>query len=332
MSVEALNWALTRAPYVPVKKGSPSPAACQAVLIGLANHADPEGKHSFPSVATLCGYTALGERQVRHCLDRLEEVGIIRRSDPRVVAAIIRRADRRPQGWDLDITLRRERGAEPAPRGVSGVQSLHPVEPDGVQALHPDCHPNGGHGVQGATSRGAEPAPEPSMNQKKEEKRAAARTRKPTRQRAAELNATARRADTERLVTEWRKSHGDEPYAAKTYLALAQALDALEDRDGLSAAVITEMLRLWDERGGRSPKLIPHLRDEAARNVRAATAPPPVPAIRDQGPRPAPSRPRTGRGAKVQGWLDLAADLAAQEADQGQTSHPNLTVIEGEIA
>jgi hypothetical protein len=52
------------------------------------------------------------------CLDRLEADGIIRPCDPDIVAARIKRADRRPQGWDLDLSLVRgdlaEEDANPA--------------------------------------------------------------------------------------------------------------------------------------------------------------------------------------------------------------------------
>jgi Helix-turn-helix domain len=72
--------------------------------VGLANHAGPGGTGAFPSLATLIRYTGLSERTVRTCLDRLESEGIIRPCDPDIVAARIKRADRRPQGWDLDLS------------------------------------------------------------------------------------------------------------------------------------------------------------------------------------------------------------------------------------
>ncbi len=107
MSVEAISWALNLAP-VPADRGGQASSACKFVLVGLANHAGPDGSGAFPSVATLVRYTGLSERTVRTCLDRLEGQGIIRPCDPDIVAARIKRADRRPQGWDLD--LRQVRG------------------------------------------------------------------------------------------------------------------------------------------------------------------------------------------------------------------------------
>ncbi len=56
-------------------------------------------------MATLVRYTGLSERTVRTCLDRLEAESIISPCDPDIVAARIKRADRRPQGWDLNLSL-----------------------------------------------------------------------------------------------------------------------------------------------------------------------------------------------------------------------------------
>jgi hypothetical protein len=110
--------------------------------------------------ATLVRYTGLAERTVRTCLDRLAAEGIIAPCDPDIVAARIKRADRRPQGWDLNLSLVRddldnaaiavldhqfpELGADGQ---ADGVQSPHSAaaggeavdnSPDGVQRLHPN--------------------------------------------------------------------------------------------------------------------------------------------------------------------------------------------------
>nr|WP_225953775.1 helix-turn-helix domain-containing protein [Kibdelosporangium phytohabitans] len=115
------------------------------VLVGLANHADPDGKNAFPAVSTLVRYTRLSERSVQYALRALEDLGLIKPSDPEIVAAYVKRADRRPKGWDLVIH--------------SGAQTLHPAEQHEVQTRH--------DGVQTTTSRGAELAPEPSLNRPK---------------------------------------------------------------------------------------------------------------------------------------------------------------------
>ena len=64
MSVAAISWALNLAP-VPVGRGSQPSSAAKFVLVGLANHAGPDGTGAFPSVATLVRYTGLSERTVR---------------------------------------------------------------------------------------------------------------------------------------------------------------------------------------------------------------------------------------------------------------------------
>ena len=76
MSVEAISWALNLAP-VPAHRGGQPSSASKFVLVGLANHAGPDGAGAFPSVATLVRYTGLSERTVRTCLDRLQAEGII---------------------------------------------------------------------------------------------------------------------------------------------------------------------------------------------------------------------------------------------------------------
>jgi helix-turn-helix protein len=168
VSVEAISWALNLAP-VPADRGGQPSSACKFVLVGLANHAGPDGTAAFPSVATLVRYTGLSERTVRTCLDRLAAGGIISPCDPDILAARIRRADRRPQGWDLNLTLVRHdlddaalavlehqfQGlgvrlaavAQPGADGqTNGVQSPHLVasgggtvdnRSGGVQPLHP---------------------------------------------------------------------------------------------------------------------------------------------------------------------------------------------------
>ena len=171
MSVEAISWALNLAP-VPCDRGGKRNPACKAVLVGLANHAGPGGSEAFPSVRTLVRYTDLSERTVRTTLDRLQGDGIIRPCDPAIVAAKIKRADQRPQGWDLAMHLVRDdldeedlatlerqfpgltarltlgvtaRSPKPNEDAGRGVQQLHPApgtgcnhRRNGVQRLHPN--------------------------------------------------------------------------------------------------------------------------------------------------------------------------------------------------
>ena len=212
VSVEAISWALNLAP-VPADRGGQPSSACKFVLVGLANHAGPDSTGAFPSVATLVRYTGLSERTVRTCLDRLAAEGIIGPCDPGIVAARIKRADRRPQGWDLNLGLVRDdldaaaaavlehRLPGPGVRPVAatrpgvdgragGVQSPHPVAtgreavdnwPGGVQPVYPaprtGCNRRA-NGVQPAQARGATVAPEP-YEEPSREPAAAARTAPP---------------------------------------------------------------------------------------------------------------------------------------------------------
>ena len=207
MGVEAISWALNLAP-VPADRGGQPSSACKFVLVGLANHAGPDGTAAFPSVATLVRYTGLSERTVRTCLDRLAAEGIISPCDPGIVAARIKRADRRPQGWDLNLSLIRDDLTEAdlaalghhfpglaarvavvacpdAGGAADGLQPPHPAravddQADGVQPLHPasgtGCNEHAG-GVQSAQPRGAAVAPEPSTESSREPSAARARGR-----------------------------------------------------------------------------------------------------------------------------------------------------------
>lgn len=155
MSVEAMSWALRQ-------QAITDPAA-RSVLFGLANHANHEGRHAFPSVNLLCRYTGLAPRTVKTKLKLLVELKLILKGNQRVAAAIIDRADRRPTVYDLDLTKGleptpdpigdEERGAADAPRDNSP-----PDEPRG--AVDAPREPNG---VQMTTERGATDAPEPSL-------------------------------------------------------------------------------------------------------------------------------------------------------------------------
>ena len=148
MSVEATSWSLHQ-------QAVTDPAA-RAVLFGLANHANHEGRHAFPSVSLLCRYTGLAPRTVKAKLKLLVDSGLIRRGNQKVAAAIIDRADRRPTVYDLDLTKGldttaigdEERDATPAPRNNKRGAPETPREPNGVHFT---------------AERGARDAPEPSL-------------------------------------------------------------------------------------------------------------------------------------------------------------------------
>jgi hypothetical protein len=157
-------------PAVPAERNGQPSSACKFVLAGLANHAGPDGTSAFPSVRTLTRYTGLSERTVRTYLDRLETADVIIPCDPEVVAAKIKRADRRPQGRDLNLTLIRTDLGDAEPQSPEnqfpGLQArLAAAGPaaDGppprrVQPLHPAA----GTGCNQRPGGGAAAAPEPS--------------------------------------------------------------------------------------------------------------------------------------------------------------------------
>ncbi|WP_282084071.1 helix-turn-helix domain-containing protein [Streptomyces tendae] len=98
MSKEALMWVIESAPGV-------SPHWIP-VLIGLARHADKEGRGAYPSQELLAEYARKSDRAVRNDLTALEKAGLIRAGNPSLVDHFP--PDRRPLVWDLACEKRRE--------------------------------------------------------------------------------------------------------------------------------------------------------------------------------------------------------------------------------
>jgi hypothetical protein len=135
MSIEVIHWALTQAP---IPRDRRDASSLTVVLVGLANHADPDGRNAFPSLARLCRYTRLSERSVRYALRTLEELDLIRPADPEIVAAYVKRADRRPNGYDLALDHSEQPvGNTNEPPGTSAAegQPLPPVDHHGGQTV-----------------------------------------------------------------------------------------------------------------------------------------------------------------------------------------------------
>lgn len=136
-----MSWALS----LPVQTLKDSSA--RHVLLCLANYAGSNGAGAFPSASTLAQDTGLSERTVRYKLDVLEESGLIQRGNQAIAAVHIDRHDRRPVVYDLQLT----RGANPAPRTNRGADDA-----TGCNSQQ--------NGVQPETERGAESAPNTSIN------------------------------------------------------------------------------------------------------------------------------------------------------------------------
>jgi hypothetical protein len=137
MSLEAIRWALRDAPGVPPQ--------CVSVLVGLAEHADKDGRSSYPSAATLAEYARKGERQVRYDLGVLADAGLIRPGDQSRAKWLPQ--NRRPLVYDLAVGVQSTAPPEHADSDP-GVQSASPRQPTAPQEA-PDLQEQGG--VQSAS-------------------------------------------------------------------------------------------------------------------------------------------------------------------------------------
>lgn len=141
MSIEAINWVLTQAPDL---KPHLFP-----VLMGMANHAHPDGTAAYASIPTLARYARKGDRAVINDLQELlgeakprrvkekdgsysiiepEQIQLIERGDQRLVAHIP--VDRRPVVYNLLIHKRIGGGViKPTARPQSGKAPRVPGQP-----------------------------------------------------------------------------------------------------------------------------------------------------------------------------------------------------------
>lgn len=140
MSVQAMSWALSQQVI--------TESHARHVLLCLANYADQSGRAAFPAVSSLALDTGLAARTVQYRLRELEQIGLIKRGNQAIAAAYITQRDRVPVCYDLDLS----RGAQDAPRTERGAQQ---------DATGCTPEPNGVHAT---TERGAQRAPNPSIN------------------------------------------------------------------------------------------------------------------------------------------------------------------------
>ncbi|AZC88394.1 Primosomal protein I [Pseudomonas chlororaphis subsp. piscium] len=136
MSVQAMSWALSQQVV--------TEAHSRHVLLCLANYADQSGRAAFPSVSSLALDTGLSPRTVQYRLRDLETMGLITRGNQAIAAAYITQRDRVPVCYDLDLS----RGAQRAPGAPQDVTGCTPEQ----------------SGVHATTERGAQRAPNPSIN------------------------------------------------------------------------------------------------------------------------------------------------------------------------
>ena len=145
MSIEALNWALNKAPV--------EDSGLAAVLLGLANHANPDGSDCWPSVERLSYYARMSERTVRRHLRTLEEMRVIVRDEDTRTRDARTRADQRPTVYRLvmdgptreDYETRRDR-LRTERQKVDGGSDCPPVATGGQIDRGDNDDTTGGHG------------------------------------------------------------------------------------------------------------------------------------------------------------------------------------------
>lgn len=117
MSLAATTWALHDAPTTSAQE--------LVILWAMADVAHSDGTASFQKQATLAKFGRCDERTVRRHLKTLEERGLIRRGDQRLVAHLP--GDKRPVVWDLNLSMRRgDDESEPVDNSRKRADKLSP--------------------------------------------------------------------------------------------------------------------------------------------------------------------------------------------------------------
>lgn len=319
MSVEALVWALNLAPvpWDETGKSRKQNSACAFVLVGLANHADPDGRDAFPGVPTLTRYTRLSERTVRTALDRLEAEGTVHPCDPDVLAAKIKRGDRRPNGYDLAMDRIRDDLTEDELHAIARSNPfLRPLIEEHLARGATAAPRENGRGAtdaeRGATAaeRGAAVAPEPSFNPPSNHPEETSR-----REKASDLP----RPDVERLcvlLADLVEGNGvKRPTITKDWRsACRRLLDIDKPKGGVEGVEMVMRWALADSFWMTNILSMPKFRQQYSHLVLKARADWEKRNGRQQG---SPTDDR------VQGWLDLRRPEPPQQ--------PGLPEIEGGV-
>lgn len=132
MSIEAVSWALnTKRVATPMQR---------LVLIAVANHADKRGQSAWPSQETLAEYCCCSSRTIRRQLSELEESGIIRRGDQRLVSHF--RGGYRPVVYDVDLGGDEpvDNSDEPVDNSGRDRTSATDLRPDNLSRLDTGVH------------------------------------------------------------------------------------------------------------------------------------------------------------------------------------------------
>lgn len=123
---------------------APSAHVLKSVLLGLANHAYPDGTDAYPSVSTLMRYTALTRRAVQRALRALVDMRLIAEGDQRIVG-IKYRGDRHPTNYNLLI----DQWPDPVDGGRSPVDKPSTVSTAGRTSRPRGGSPKRARGVHG---------------------------------------------------------------------------------------------------------------------------------------------------------------------------------------
>jgi hypothetical protein len=169
MSTRVVAWVLesVRLPGDPIAK---------LVLLGLAEHANPDGTAAWPTQAKLAEYADVSTRTVIRKLQELQELGFIQPGDQELVSHY--RADRRPRVWDVLMA----RGDSLTPRERGDTVASPRSEERGDTVLSRREEPRGDTGDQnGVTLLSHIPSFKPSL--KKEPSLRSGSTRAPARAR-----------------------------------------------------------------------------------------------------------------------------------------------------
>lgn len=134
MSVQAMAWGIEQQVVT-------EPLA-RLTLLCICNYAGADGDSIFPSIKRLTGDTGLSESTVRRKIQELVTAGLLFRSDPALVAAKIKRADRRPTCYRIRMNGVSGTGCHRDTPSVNGVSQKAPrgvtQSPTGCQSLTPD--------------------------------------------------------------------------------------------------------------------------------------------------------------------------------------------------
>jgi hypothetical protein len=156
MSIQAIVWAIEQAPDVPPN--------LVGLLIGLANHADADGRASYPAIDRLAFYARKKRRATQYDIEKLIKIGLVRRGDQRHVLHIDPRY--RPVVYDLATERKRDPYLPRHSRNDIDVEPVDNPDSRGAVRCTPDRSRDALRRNQGCTvvHPGAHhSAPEPSL-------------------------------------------------------------------------------------------------------------------------------------------------------------------------